>query len=197
MTALPLTRRKFTSEEYLVIERAASTRSEFFDGDIYDMAGASESHTIICDNISGEIRTRLKGTSCLGMSQNVKVPAGGMRLFAYPDYLIVCGERRYSDSRLDILTNPLVLWEVLSPSTELYDRTTKFELYKQIESLREYVLVAQDRPVIEHWVRMDDGSWRQNVLMGRAAVLTLEAVPVAVPFAELYDRIEFSATPSR
>jgi len=193
MTALPVNRRKFTPEEYLVIERAAETRSEFVDGEIYAMAGATEAHITINDNLTIAVGVRLRGNPCQGMSQNMKVPAGTGRLYAYPDFLIGCGQKRYRDRDRDVLLNPLVIFEVLSPSTELYDRKTKFNLYKQIESLREFVLIAQDSPVVEHWLRQDDESWRQIVVSGTDAALTLEAVSVTVPLAELYDRIEFAA----
>ena len=197
MTALPLIRRRFTPEEYLLIERAADTRSEFLDGEIYDMAGASEEHTTINDNLVGEGYVQLKGTICQGMSQNVKVPAGRESLFAYPDYLIVCGEKRYRDTQRDVLLNPLVIFEILSPSTEHYDSATKFDLYKQIDSLMEYVLIAQDRPRVEQWLRMEGGSWRQTVLIGLDAKLALETVDVTVSLADLYDRISFVTASER
>src|SRR4051812_46211216 len=102
MVALPLTRRKFTPDEYLMIERAADTRSEYLDGEIYAMAGATEAHITINENLSIEFGVRLKGTTCQGMSQDMKVPAGPGRLFAYPDYLIVCGEKLYRDDQQDV-----------------------------------------------------------------------------------------------
>ncbi len=195
MTALPLTRRKFTPEEYLMIERSADSRSEFLDGEIYAMAGATEAHITINDNLIGEVHPQLKGKPCQGMSQNVKVPADG-RLFAYPDYLIVCGEKRYRDAEKDVLINPQVIFEVLSPSTENYDRTTKFDIYKRIETLREYVLIAPDQPRIEHWQRGEEGEWRQGVFHGMEAALSLETVPVVVPFVDLYYRVVFPAASS-
>ena len=192
MTALPATRRKFTVEEYLLVERAAEFRSEFVDGEIYAMAGATDAHTTICDNLGGEVYARLKGTPCQGMSQNVKVPAGE-RLFAYPDYLIVCGKKLYRDLERDVLTNPQIIFEVLSPSTEHYDRATKFDLYKQIDTLREYVLIAQDEQRVEHWLMLEDGDWKQRVVSGTDASLALEFVPVVIPVVDLYDRVEFPA----
>jgi Uma2 family endonuclease len=193
MTALPLIRRTFTPDEYLVIERQAETRSEFVDGEIYAMAGASLAHVTINANLAGEIYVRLKGTPCRGMSQDMKVRAGTDRLFTYPDHIIVYGETRFRDTETDVLLNPLVIFEILSPSPEQYDRVTKFDQYKQIDSLREYVLIAQDQPRVEHYVRADDGSWRRMELTGLDAVLTLESAPAAVPLADLYDRIEFAS----
>jgi Uma2 family endonuclease len=192
MIARPLIRRRFTPAEYLLIERNADTRSEFLDGEIYAMAGASEAHITINDNLVGEGYAQLKGTPCQGMSQNVKVPAGGEKLFAYPDYLIVCGEKEYRDAEQDVLINPIVIFEVLSPSTEQYDRTTKFDLYKQIETFREYVLIEQDRPRVEHWLRLEDGSWRENVLIGMDAKLAVQTASLTVSLVDLYDRIRFT-----
>lgn len=190
MASLPLIQRTFTAEEYLTIERQAAYRSEYLNGVLYAMAGASPEHTTITDNLTIEIGLRLKGTPCQGMSQDMKVQVGDQGLYAYPDYLIVCGEKQYRD----VLLNPLVLVEVLSPTTEQYDRTTKFDLYKQIESLREYVLVSQDTPRIERSIRDADDTWRQQpILMGLDATLTLSSVSVAVPLADIYDRVPFPA----
>ena len=190
MAALPLTRRRFTPEEYLVIERLADSRSELIDGDIYAMAGATIAHITINDNLTVEVGTQLKRTSCQGMSQNMKVAAGGGRSYVYPDYLIVCGERRFRDGEQDVLTNPSIVVEILSPSTQQYDRTTKFDLYKQIPTVNEYVLIEQDRPRVEHWRRADDGDWRWNTVEGMDATLSLDSAPVAVALRDLYDRVE-------
>lgn len=192
MTSLPLIRRKFTPEEYLTIERQAACRSEFLDGEIYAMAGASPEHTTITDNLTIEIGIRLKGTACQGMSQDMKVHTSEPGLYAYPDYLIVCGEKQFHDGARDVLLNPIVIIEVLSPMMEQYDRTLKFDLYKQIESLQEYVLVAQDTPRIERYVRGSDGIWSQQTLIGLNASLTLSSVSVSVPLTDIYDWLAFA-----
>src|SRR6185437_9265171 len=108
------------------------------------------------------------------LSQNMKVPAGRGRLYSYPDYVILCEKPRFHDDEQDILLNPQVLFEVLSPSTAVYDRTMKFDMYKQIETLREYVMVEQDEPRVEHYVRAAGGSWTQRVLTGLDAALALQ-----------------------
>lgn len=191
MTALPLARKKFTPEEYLLVERAAETKSEMLDGEIYAMSGASREHVTITDNLTVEVGAQVKGTSCQGMSQDMKVPAGDGGLYAYPDYLIVCGEQKFRDGARDVLVNPLVIFEVLSPSTEQYDRVTKFDLYKQVDSLKEYVLISQDSPRVEIWQRLDDASWRQQVVVGRDRSFSLSAAPVTLSLANLYDRVDF------
>jgi len=194
MTALPMPLRKFTPEEYLLIERGAETRSEYLDGDIYAMAGATVSHIIINDNLARLFGTQLQDTPCLGLSRDMKVPAVLGRLYAYPDYLIVCGERSFRDDQADVLINPSVIFEILSPSTERYDRVTKFDLYKQIDALREYVLIEQDAVRVEHFVRRPDGAWNQTVLVGFEASLTLESAPATVPLFDIYNRINFPST---
>ena len=192
MVAVPGTRRTFTPEEYLMVERAAEFRSEYLDGEIYAMAGASLAHVKINDSLTIEFGTRFNGTSCQGLSRDMKVPAGTGRLYAYPDFLIVCGEPQFRDTQTDVLTNPMIIFEILSPSTEQYDRTTKFDLYKKIVTMREYVLIAQDAPRVEHFVRMSDGSWRVNVLVGLDASLELESAPASVPLVRIYNRIDFT-----
>ncbi len=191
MVALPLMRRKFTVDEYIMIERGGETRSEFLDGEIYAMAGATLPHVTIGNNLTVAVGVRIKGTNCQGMSYDMKVSAGAGRLYAYPDYLIVCGEPQFRDDQTDILNNPSVIFEILSPSTEQYDRVTKFDIYKMVDSLREYVLIAQDTPRVEHFARLSDGSWSENVLVGLGVELSLETVAVNVALRDLYDRVTF------
>jgi Uma2 family endonuclease len=193
MSALSLQPRRFTAEEYLMIERASEYRSEFLDGEIYAMSGASEPHITIVNNLSGEAYSQLKGTRCQGMSHDMKV-AAGRGLYTYPDYLIVCGETRYLDVERDVLLNPTVICEVLSPSTQHYDRTLKFDRYKELDTLRDYVLIAQDSPRVEHYVRTKSGDWVQRVLIGLDASLTLTGATVSVSLADLYTRITFPAS---
>jgi Uma2 family endonuclease len=193
MSFLPSQRRRFTPQEYLTIERASSFRSEYLHGEIYAMAGASPAHTTIVNNLMGEVYARLKGTPCQGMALDMKVTLGNEALFAYPDFLIVCGEAQFLDAEQDVLTNPVVLIEVLSPSTEKYDRTTKFDLYKNIPTLREYVLIAQDAPCVERFVRGENGEWEQRLVTGLEGSFTLESVSITLALRDLYDRLTFSA----
>ena len=191
MTALPLTRKKFTPQEYLMVERASGSRSEFLDGEIYAMSGASRAHVIINDNVGGVVHSQLKGTPCQGMFHDMKVRIGKGRAYVYPDFLIVYGKGRYVDAEQDVLLDPTVIFEILSPSTERYDRMTKFDLYKEIESLQDYILIAQDQPRVEHWCRHPDGGWNQNVISDKRCSLNIESTSVVVALADLYDRVEF------
>lgn len=185
----------FTPEEYLSLERLSELRHEYLDGSVYAMAGESVAHSLICYNLGGITHAQLRGTPCRGFSPNMKVRAGEGGLYAYPDLTIVCGEPAFADARSDVLTNPTVIFEVLSPSTEAYDRGEKFSRYRaQVESLRDYVLIAQDKPRAERHARRDDGSWELSVVEGLGGVLELPSAGCRLPLAEIYERVEFGAS---
>ena len=188
----PLALPTFSAEEYLSLERAWDLRHEYLDGFVYAMAGESPQHSIICFNLNGIMHAQLKGTPCRGYSPNMKVCTNPSGLYAYPDLAVVCGEPTYHDQHGDVLTNPTVIFEVLSPSTEAYDRGEKSLRYRtQIESLQDYVLVAQDRPRVERFSRQPDGTWAQTTVEGLAGVLSLPALDCQLALADLYNRIEF------
>jgi Uma2 family endonuclease len=192
--SLPRTLSYFSPEEYLAFERGTDARHEYLDGHVYAMAGESIEHSRICVNVSGELRARLKGHPCEVLSPNMKVVTSPSGLFSYPDVVVVCGEPQFYDERRDILTNPAVVFEVLSPSTEAYDRGEKFLRYRtQIETLREYVLVSQHRPLVEHYVRQPDGSWSYSSAGGLDAAVNLSSIDCRLPLSEIYDRIVFPA----
>lgn len=201
MTAVP--KRKLTAAEYLAIEKQAEFKSEFFDGEMIPlhrdpavgMAGASRSHNTLNENLSGEIHARLKGGPCRSYSRDQRVLVDRTGLYTYPDLLIVCGQVETAANDADTITNPRVVVEVLSPSTERYDRTTKFRHYQQSPSVQEYVLVSQSEPLCERFVRQADGSWALVSFVGLEAVLALTSVPIQVPLADIYAGVEFTATP--
>src|SRR5262249_38964751 len=144
--SLPKSQHLYKIDEYLALEREADFRHEYLDGIIYEMAGESPEHSLICTNIISGIHTQVKGTACAVFSPNMKIRAGKDRLFAYPDVSVVCGEPIFHDKHRDIITNPTVIFEVLSPSTEAYDRGYKSLLYRYNQSLKDYVLVSQKTP---------------------------------------------------
>jgi Uma2 family endonuclease len=183
----------FTPDEYLALERQSEIRHEFLDGTVYAMAGESPRHSAICFNLAGALHHQLRGTDCRGFSPNMKVRAGEAGLYAYPDLAIACGEAFFHDRHGDVLLNPAVIFEVLSRSTEAYDRAEKFERYKAIETLTDYVLVSQDRPLLEHHSRQPDGTWSRSELQGADASLVLRSVNCLVTLADVYDRIDFDA----
>jgi Uma2 family endonuclease len=183
----------YTPEEYLELEREAEIRSEYLDGQIFAMSGASEAHIIITDNLSAELRIRLRGSSCRSYSSQMKVLINATGLYTYPDIVVVCGERQFVDDRRDIITNPTVLIEVLSPSTELYDRTKKFAHYRQLESLTDYVLVAQDRPYVDHFIRQSNQEWLLRVSDGMEGTISIPSIGCTLALADVYKDVEFAA----
>ena len=186
----------YTPEDYLIFEREAETRHEFLDGEIYQMAGESLLHSRICVNLSGEVRHQLKGKSCEALSPNMKVRAASASLFAYPDLTIVCGEPVFHDAKKDVLTNPQVIFEVLSPSTADYDRTVKFQKYRMgNETLTDYILVSQDKPFVEHFVKQTDNNWIYRSYGDIADVSRIETIECELSLREIYDRIEFEPQP--
>ena len=152
-----LARQRLTPAEYLAIERAADYKSEFFADEMFAMAGAAPAHVLITSNVTRELGTQLKGRSCRVYPSDLRVKVSETGLYTYPDVVIVCGEQQFDDEHRDTLLNPTLIVEVLSPSTEAYDRGEKFDHYSQLESLQEYVMIAQDRPRVERYVRAVPG----------------------------------------
>lgn len=183
---------RLTPEEYLEIEREAFERHEFLDGRVYAMAGESLSHSRICTNLSGEVRSSLRGKPCEPLSPNMKVRTSSTSLFAYPDLTIVCGEPQFHDRKKDVLTNPKVIFEVSSPSTATYDRTTKFQKYSMgNETLTDYILVSQDKPFLEHFRRQSDGNWLYRSFSDLSDVIEIADIDCILRLEEIYERVEF------
>ncbi len=178
-------------EEYLVRERQAAYKSDYVYGDIRAMAGASFAHTSITANVTIALGTQLKGTPCRTHSNDLKVAADPSGLYVYPDLTIVCGPPRALDNRRDVLLNPTVIIEVLSSSTETYDRGTKSEGYKQIESLREYLLISQSEPRVEQYSRQADGLWLMATARGTNGVIRLESIRCTLSLADVYEGVDF------
>jgi len=190
--SLPRVMSVFTAEQYLNLERNTEIRHEFLDGTVYAMSGGSPEHSAISFNLAGSLHFQLRGTPCAGFSNDMKVRVGDASLFAYPDLTIYCGEPLFHDDHRDVLLNPVVISEVLSRSTEAYDRGEKFERYKTIETLKDYVRVSQDRARIEHFSRQPDNTWALNEVNGLDASLDLASINCRLPLAEVYDRVEFT-----
>jgi Uma2 family endonuclease len=194
--SLPQGKVKYTPEQYLELERASEVRHEYLDGVIYEMSGESLAHSRICVNLAGEVRARLRGTDCEALSPNMKVRAVTKGLFAYPDLTVVCGEPIFHDQKKDVLLNPRVIFEVQSPSTERYDRTEKLMRYRNaVDSLTDYVLVAQDRPFVEHLEKQADGNWVHTAYELLDSTMTIPSVGCELPLAEIYDRVEVVEDP--
>lgn len=187
--------RMFTPEEYLTLERAAEYKSEYMDGQIYAMSGGSPDHSTITINVTGEIHRQLKGRHCRAYSNDMKVRTGTQSLFSYPDLVVVCNEPRFHDIQRDVMLNPTLIVEVLSPSTEAFDRRRKFVQYQDIASLQTYVLIAQNEPRIEQYNRQDNATWPCSVVTGRENSIYLASIDCTLALADVYDRIQFTTEP--
>jgi Uma2 family endonuclease len=179
-----------TPEEYLAAERAAETRSEYVNGVVCPMTGANVNHIRIVRNLTILLGTILEDGPCELLPTEIKVRLPDSQKFFYPDLTVVCGELQFPDDRRDVVLNPTLIIEVLSESTEAFDRGEKFQSYQQIDSLREYVLVAQAPPLVEQFVRQDDGSWIYTPAAGREHSLTLSSVACQLSLDAIYKRVD-------
>jgi Uma2 family endonuclease len=182
--------RLLSAEEYLARERAAMTRSEFYRGEMFAMAGATWAHTLIKDNMAYEARSQLRGGPCQVVTSDLRVKVSATGLYTYPDVLAVCEEPRFEDEVKDTLLNPCTIVEVLSVSTEKYDRGDKFTHYQRVPSIQEYVLIAQDRPFIERFVRQPDGSWLRTTFADNDTFV-FASISVRIPLTEVYRGVVF------
>lgn len=188
MASNPVT--KVTEEEYLAIDRAAEVRSEFFNGEMFAMSGGSMRHARLQANIGGELHTALRGTDCQAFGSDFRVRVSPGRMYAYPDVTVVCGKPLLADERQDILLNPAVIFEVLSPSTEQYDRSVKLRYYRAIESLTDYILVDQNQVRIEQYSRGDAGTWALRDYQHPEEDLQIPSIGISLALARIYDRVE-------
>lgn len=183
-----LTPAYYTAEEYLTLERSASCKSEFHDGQIYAMTGASRAHNLITFNLARELGIQLKKRPCEAYINDMRVKAVEARSYHYPDIVVACGAPQFEDAHVDTLLNPTLLIEVLSPSTEAYDRGGKFAHYRKIPTLSEYLLVAQDQPSIERYQRQGD-VWILTEAVGLDAVVPMESIGCMLSLREVYDKV--------
>lgn len=184
---------RMTAAEYLAWERQADARHEYLNGEIVAMAGASEEHNLIVANLIGELRTRLRGRGCRAYPNDMRVRVLETGLYTYPDVTVVCGEPLFEDAHRDTLLNPTLIIEVLSPSTEAYDRGAKFAHYRELSSLKEYVLIAQDRVSVERYVRQQENEWLLSAFSDPAGALSLASVGCDLPLSEIYYQVDIAA----
>lgn len=189
--AFPQPIKQYTVEEYLEMERKSQIKHEYYRGEIFAMSGASLSHNRIQVNFIGETRAFLKGKSCdvFGSDLRVHVPVNG--LYTYPDAIIVCGAPELGDNESDTLLNPAVIVEVLSKSTQSYDRGDKFNLYRAIPSLQEYILIASEAVGVEHYTRGQNNSWLLQEYNQPDVVLPITTINFSLPLSELYAGVSF------
>lgn len=205
MSALP--KRYFTAEEYLLLEERSPYKSQYIDGQIYPMGedtssqpsmmgGAAPDHVFIATNISGGLHSRFRGRPCRVYTSDLRVAVEPGSNYSYPDVVALCGEPRYETARTPpSLLNPQVIFEVLSPSTEGFDRGDKFVSYQRLDSLTDYVLVTVDRMRVEHYTRQPKQAWNYRVLVQPDDLLRLASVDCEIPLAEIYEKVDFPPRP--
>ncbi len=196
MSALP--KRYFTPEEFLELELKADYKSQYVAGEIYAMAGAQPEHVALATGIASILYNKFRGRSCQVYSSDLRVRVRPGDLWTYPDVAALCAEPQFDRSSDPAsLLNPQVIFEVLSPSTEAFDRGDKFARYRQLESLTDYVLVSSEQMRVEHFVRQDDGSWKFTEYHLPEHRLPLASVHCELPLAEIYERVTFPDSISR
>ena len=179
-----------TQEQYLEIERKAEHKSEYFQGEMFAMPGASRPHNLVAGNVIGELRGQLRRSPCEVYPSDMRVLVTATGLYTYPDVVVVCSEPRLLDDHFDTLLNPTLLVEVLSPSTEAYDRGRKFDNFQSIESLQEYLLVSADRIHADLFTRQADGGWLLTSASRLEDTLTLQSIGCHLSLADVYEKVE-------
>ncbi len=182
--------KRYTAEEYLALERQAECKSEYYAGDIFAMAGANRWHNLIVTNVVREMSLQLKGRPCTTYPSDMRVKISPTGLYTYPDITVVCSEAQFEDTQQDTLLNPTLIVEVLSESTEAYDRGGKFAHYRKLTSLMEYVLIAQTKPHVEHYVRQPDNRWLLAEADSLHQTLHLPSIDCHLVLAEVYDKVD-------
>lgn len=188
---IPQEKMFITPEEYLERERKAEFKSEYFNGEMFALAGAKVNHILINGNINRELGNKLKDKPCKVFSNDLRVKISRTGLYTYPDLVIACGETKLEDEEMDTLLNPTLIIEILSESTESYDRGKKFEHYRTLESLQEYVLVSQEKPKVEQFLKQPDGKWLYSEVNGINSVVQLFSIECEIDLKEIYHKVEF------
>jgi Uma2 family endonuclease len=190
MTAQPKQYR--TEQEYIDFERASTCKHEYFDGQIYAMTGASRNHNLIAGNTLAMLHSQLRRKPCEIFPSDMRVKVVRTGLYTYPDLVVICGKPEFTDDQLDTIINPLVLIEILSPSTERYDRGMKSQHYRTIETLQDYLLIAQDQHHVEHYARQDTGLWLLEEALGVGSTLTIRSIGCTLALGDIYEKVELT-----
>jgi Uma2 family endonuclease len=189
-------KRKYTLEEYFDLELSTNERFEYWNGEVFSMSGVNENHAQIEGNTYLSLRLALRGRECRVFPANMRIKAPSLPPYRYADISALCGQRAFEKiGGVDVLTNPTLIIEVLSDSTEAYDRGDKFTHYKSIPSLKEYLLIAQHRPHITQYVKQEDGSWSYREVNELSASLHLPPIDCVLELSEVYRDVTFPAEP--
>ena len=183
----------YTPEEYLALEESADYKSEYYQGEIFALAGASVNHNRLAGNVHTALNNAFESRRCEAFMGDVRLLVKKNGLYTYPDVMVVCGQLEFVKGRTDTITNPAVIIEVLSEATQAYDRGAKFELYRALDTLQDYVLIDQARVYVEYFHKLVDGRWLLTELNTLEAVLKLESVEVELPLSRIYQRVEWES----
>jgi len=186
-------RKLYTPREYLALEEVATYKSEYYQGEIFQMAGGSYNHNVISSNINALLNNALDNKPCVVFSSVMRLNVRKNGLFTYPDAMVVCGTPQFFEERSDTITNPVLIVEVLSPSTETYDRKGKFTLYKAVSTIQDYVLVDQDEALVEYYHRLEPRKWLLETYEGLESVVSLNSIEVELPLQKIYRKVLFSS----
>lgn len=185
-------KQRLSAQDYLKIERRAETKSEFLDGEVFAMAGGTESHSSLAANAIAALHSSLKDKPCRVFTSDMRLKVEATGLYVYPDVQVACGNLEFEDESRDVLLNPKVIVEVLSESTEAWDRGSKFWHYRHIESFTDYLLVSQETWLVEHYVRQANVGWLLQVIQGAGGVLNLTSLGCSIPLVEIYAKTDIN-----
>jgi Uma2 family endonuclease len=188
--ALPQYDPYMTESEYLAFERESDIRHEYVDGEIYAMSGGSWNHSVIISNTNRSLGNQLEGQPCISISSEMRLHVASAKAYRYPDVMVVCGEPLIREDRTDIITNPIVLIEVLSPSTASIDHIEKKYEYFQIPTVNEYLIVSQDKPQIERYLRQNDDTLLNDMVSGLDAMIELSSINCTLEPSDVYQQFK-------
>ncbi len=179
----------YSKEEYLDMEALAEYKSEYYNGEIFAMSGGSPAHSLICVNLNRRVAEAIDNKDCRCFESNMKLEIETADAYVYPDAMVVCGDIEFAENTEYVLTNPVLIIEVLSPSTESFDRGKKFEYYRTIDTLKEYVLVSQDKPMVEVYLRQDKNLWLHSVVKGLDNTIVFQSLECEIALKDIYQKV--------
>ncbi len=181
----------YTGAEYLELEEQSEYKSEFYNGEIFAMSGGSRNHSVICVNLNRKLAESLDDKDCILFDSHMKLDIPKLNSFVYPDAMVVCGDIEFYENRTDIIRNPILIIEVLSPSTESFDRSGKFQYYQTVSSVREYVLISQEKPMIEVYYKQDERNWLYSVVKGLEEKILLRTIQCELTLKDIYRKTDW------
>ncbi|MBF0390789.1 MAG: Uma2 family endonuclease [Desulfamplus sp.] len=191
MSQLATQQNYYTKEEYLLLEESAEYRSEYYNGEIFAMAGGTRNHSAICINVNWSIREAILNKDCIGFDSNMKLDIPTHNIVVYPDAMVACSNIEFLDKKETILKNPLLVIEVLSPSTEHVDRIKKFIYYQSVPSIHEYIMISQAEPKVEAYYKQNERNWLYTIVKGLDETIYIKSLEYEIVLKELYQKVKW------